>query len=227
MPTAYKFIPARIADLLDYLTDVSASITATPTAYGLVAADATALAGALNTAKSDHATLVAAIAAKKNATEALTGPAGAIRTLTELARSLANKARASTATDSSLADIGIYRRDPIPTPIPAPTTPPEFGIADILPGEAIVRFRAAGSSRPRARANGAIGVQVSLVTVDNGAPPATGEADSGVMTFVARTLRPVPTAGEGPGIRAYARWQTAKGEVSPWTSPVTFVAQPA
>ena len=227
MATSYRFIPSRINDILAYLTDVSLSVTATPTAYGLVAADATALAAALNTAKTDHATLLAAIAAKKNATEALTGPSGALPSLVALARSLANKARSSSATDSSLADIGIYRRDPVPTPIGAPTTPPDFGIARILPGEAVVRFRQPSGGEPRARAKGAIGVQVSLVTVDNGTPPAAGEPDEGVMTFVARTLRPVPTVGLGPGLRAYARWQTAKGEVSPWTSPQFFIAQPA
>ena len=149
MSTSYKFIPTRIADILNYLTDVSASVTATPTAYGLVAADATALAGALNTAKTDYATLLAAIGAKKNATQALSGPAGALKALTALARSLANKARSSTATDASLADIGIYRRDPVPTPVPAPTTPPDFGIANILPGEAIVRFRQPSGGEPR------------------------------------------------------------------------------
>src|SRR5881628_2379323 len=104
MSTSYKFIPTRIADILNYLTDVSASVTATPTAYGLVSGDATALAGALSTANADHTTLLAAIAAKKNATEALTGPAGGLKALVELARSLANKARSSTALDSALAD---------------------------------------------------------------------------------------------------------------------------
>ena len=57
--------------------------------------------------------------------------------------------------------------------------------------------------------------------------PAVTEPDHGVISFVARTLRPVSTVGLGPSLRAYARWQTAKGEVSPWASPVTFVAQPA
>ena len=196
-------------------------MTANPTTYGLDAGQATTLAtkvATLTTGVDDQATTRTNAKMQSSAVQNSDADAATFWRL------LAAQAIADpTVLDSNLADLGLTRRGPSPTPLPAPTTPPEFSLLKLDLGRAYFSFRDSGSAGPRVRAANSIGIQVSLV--NGSAAAVSGEADTGNIQQVNRTYRPVNTL---PGIvshRAYGRWITQRGLTSPWSDAVAFNAQ--
>jgi hypothetical protein len=84
-----------------------------------------------------------------------------------------------------------------------------------VPDVIYARFRTAGSASPRARANGATGIQ--LAVVDAAAPAAEGEANNVPTLHVTRSPAAIDSTGMPNKVRLYARWITARGLTSPWS----------
>lgn len=213
-----KFLPVRKADVLTYATQVHDVLTAAgfvPASLGLTAADVTELGAAVTAAQTAHDGVNAARLAVKAKTQALSAPDGAHELLKAKLRDIANAARVSAAPDDAVAAIGVNRRDPSPTPKNPPADPPEFSVDSVAPGVINIRFRTAGSAKPRARAENTSGVQIAVV---NGTKTATdGEADTVPPLIVTRSPATLDSKPMPETVRLYARWVTPRGLTSPWT----------
>jgi hypothetical protein len=221
MPVSLTFLPAKNADILNYVSQVNDVVTATgfdPTTVGLTADLVTALTAALTAAQSANDAANAAVAAKNAATTAFTGPSGALANLKDLLRNCANAARVSSVSDDMIASIGVARRSAVPTLKTPATEAPEINLVSVAPGVINLTFRTSGSAAPRARAQNAIGIQVSVV--DASSPVADGEANRGMITQVSRTPAQLNTVGYPANVRLYGRWITARGLTSPWTAAI-------
>jgi hypothetical protein len=220
MSVTLKFIPQRKTDLITYGKQVHEVITAQgfiPDSMGLTTADVTELGAALTGAQD---AMDAANAARMDArakTQTLSAPNGKVEQLRGKLRSIANAVRISDAPDDVIATIGVSRRQPTPSTRSAPTVAPEFTVDSVIPGGVNVRFRAAGSSQPRARAANAIGVQIAAVSGTT--PTVAGEADSAPNQFISRSPGTLDSASMPDKVRLYARWITARGDTGPWTLP--------
>lgn len=111
-----SWLPLKDADLLSFMQNMSAKITATPTDFGLQAADATALAALLTSyedalaAASDPATRTPVSVTAKDVAEA---------------RSLAKRIQATpTVTPDQKSSLGLPIHKTTVTPIPAPLLNP-------------------------------------------------------------------------------------------------------
>jgi hypothetical protein len=223
MAVSLTYLPQKLADILNYASQVHDLISAegfTPSTVGLEAGDVTGLGTKLTAAQTAFDAVNAAKANAASKTEALTGPGAAMEQLLQELRNLANKAKASAATDDALAGIGVSRRNPTQTPTATPTEAPEFTLESVKPGIVNVRFREAGSASPRARLASAIGVQVSVV---NGvAAPVDGEADNAPNVFASRNPAALNSSGWPASVRLYARWITQRGQTGPWSLPLSI-----
>jgi hypothetical protein len=222
MAVSLTFLPAKLADILNYATQVHDLISGegfTIADVGLESGDVTALGTKLTAAQSAFDAVNAAKADGMSKTEALSGPGAAMDQLVSLLRSLANKSRASVATDDALASIGVSRKSASPTPVAAPVVAPEFTLESVKPNIVNVRFREAGSASPRARLATASGVQIAIV---NGASaPVDGEADSAPNVFASRNPAAINSSSWPTQVRLYAHWITARGLTGPWSLPLT------
>ena len=135
---ANSFLPDKDAALLAWSLNFSTLITATPTAYGLVAADATAYA-ALHTA---FATAMAACDPGVRNKAAVADKNDARTALKDSARLLAKRvAGTPSVTDAQKFELGL-NVPATPTPIPAP---------DGVPARRPCRSGAGERGRPRGR----------------------------------------------------------------------------
>lgn len=193
------FPPRQDAELAAYTPLFSAKITATPTAFGLVAADATAFAtvstawvNAYNLAV-DPSTRTKATVAAKNLAKA--------NVLISL-RSLAKRIEATpTVTVAQKETLGIPAHDTKPSPIPAPAVAPQLTVVSAVGN--VVRLRLEDASAParRGKPDGVGGAAVFSFTGD--APPAslgdwTFEGNSTRTTFDVAFPADVP-----PGTKAW------------------------
>src|SRR5436190_21193798 len=122
MPTS--FLPNKDSLLLAWSLNFSTRITATPTAYGLVAGDATAYA-TLHTA---FGTALAAVDPGERSKSLVAAKNTARAALKNSARLLAKRVEGTaTVTDAQKLDLGLNVRA-TPTPIPPPAYAPGIAI---------------------------------------------------------------------------------------------------
>lgn len=223
MPIA-KFLPPRRSDRVAYLRQVADKLVADFADYGILEAVATAFEAKVAALEADAAAIDTAQLARKAATSVVSDPGGSEDVAVTALRALGNQFRSTPAvTDESLAAIGMSRRDDGATPVAAPGGAPEFAVESIAQGTVNIRFRTAGAANPRARAPGSVGVQIAVV--DGAALAAPGEADAARQVFVSRSPNALDTTTFPNITRLYARWQTARGLVGPWSDAVTFRRQ--
>jgi hypothetical protein len=165
---AATFPPGREADLLNAALLFDTKITATPTAYGLVAAQATAF----------HALRQAFADAYAVAHDPLTrSPANIV------AKDLAKKAllvnfrqlvgivqKFPGTTNFTRSELGIPQRASEPSPIPPPATAPTLIVRSVTGRTVRIRLRAAASPDRRGKPDGAQGA--SLFSHVGATPPA-------------------------------------------------------
>src|SRR5688572_9679270 len=122
------FLPNKDAALLAWSLNFSTRITATPTAYGLVAADATAYA-ALHT---NFATTMAAVDPDERNKIATAAKNTARLALKTSARLLAKRVEGTASvTDAQKLELGLNVRA-MPSPIPPPATAPIISITSVM-----------------------------------------------------------------------------------------------
>ena len=206
------FIPPTDSLLATWSTTFLAAITAAPTSYGLVAGDATAY-GVLDTAFqasfalcNDPATKTMSTVATKDADRlALVGKA----------RALAAIAQAYPAiTPTLLTDAGLTVRDPLPSPIPAPTSSPVIEAYDLNESTPRLAFHDSLSGKPRAKPFGAIAMEFSIgFSAGPSIPPTT----ISYVKSVSRTpfTVDIDPANRGKTAFAYGRWVTRTGLTGP------------
>lgn len=214
-------IPLRDAEYDAFLYNWSTTLTANPTTFGMVAADATAITAAYT---AWHAAYVAAsnVLTRTRATilQKNIEKAASLVLLREQYQII--KANPS-VTDADKTDIGVRVNDPTPTVIPAPTTYPVLSVVQSAPLEHSIM--AVDNTTPTSRAKPA-GVVGMLVVRSIGVAAAVDPTQCDFMGFYTR----VPFAAEaydagdaGKIATFFSRWTNAKGEEGPWSAPVSKI----
>lgn len=216
-PAAADYIPAKDLDADAWFQNFNAQITATPTAYGLVAGDATAFdpladafSSALTIALTPSTRTKVTVAAKDSA-----------RAAVELkARQLAAKVQAyPSITPTLLEDLGLTVRDSGPTPITAPTTQPLLAIQSIGTKSAILRFADELTPDSRRKPANVIALQLFMKT---GATPPTGPEDAEFIGPATKNPHALDFSALAAGTNVYifGRWQTRRGLTGPASSTI-------
>lgn len=154
MPT--NFPPAREADLVTFTQNFAAKITATPTTYALVAAQATAYTtlstafiSAYNVAQADATRSPMNVNLKNTAKHNL------LVNLRMLCKIVQN---APTTTNAMRLDLGIPQRGTTPTPIPAPSLAPGLVVTQSVNRTVSVRLFDPANPKKTAKPAGVTGV---------------------------------------------------------------------
>ena len=217
MPST-SWIPLEDSLLDPFVNNFQTLIAATPTAYNLVVADATAITAAYNTwrtaylAATNPTTRTKATVATKNLQKA---------NVLAVVRRYATTIRANVGVSDALKiGLGLRVRDTTPTPVPPPSTKPELSIARIDVGVQEVLARDEGAGAVRARPRGSVGLLLYRAV---GAAPVGSADEATFLTFVGnpRVASTFDAADRGKFATYFARWTNARGEVGPWSNPVS------
>lgn len=222
MENIMKFLPSKMADQLAFTVQLHTGLAGqgvAPADYGLTPEDVTLLGTQLTADQANFNAIDAAKLAKQAATAARSGVTGTHRVLMATVRDIANKMRVSGATDEALAQFGLTRRDPVPSPRILTTDAPEFTLESVKLGIVNVRFRETGSASPRARAANSKGVRVAVVNATNGT--ANNETDNAPTVQLTRNPAKLDSTGWPAKVRLYACWVNDRGATSAWSAPLT------
>jgi hypothetical protein len=214
-----KFIPNQQAAVLNKAAQMHGVLAETgvvPADYGVSAEDVTTLGTLLASAQAAGGVRDNAVATKVSKTIAFSD--GALPQLVAHIQDMGNKIRVSNATDDMVHTVGVDRRKATPTRRTAPAEAPEFTLGGVVPDAINIKFRAANSASPRARAENAIGAQVAVV--DATKPVVDKEADDSPIVQVSRSPAKLDSSRMPAQVRLYARWITQRGEVSDWSLPL-------
>jgi hypothetical protein len=217
MPNDY--IPARDSQLDAWLLNFKTLIAANPASYGLVAGDATAITNSYNAwhaaylAATNPTTRTHVTVAAKDAQKILT---------LDVVRTYAATIRSNTAVSNELKlGLGLRVSDTTPTPVPPPSTYPILAITGA--GPAMQELRASDQNTPtrRAKPAGTAGLLVFRVI---GTEPATDPNTAPLLGFVTKAAFQSTFAPEDDGKIAtyFARWTNGKGQLGPWSAPVSM-----
>lgn len=220
---AKPYIPARDADFNVWILNFSAVLTAAPTSYGLVAADAVIVSGVKNSwvtawglasapATRTSSTIAAKDAARLSA-ETIIRPY-AVGISLNPAVSNANK-----------TTIGVTVRSTVPTPVPPPITAPILNVQSAIPLQQTLRYSipdSAGKYKP----SGVIGMEVFRSV---GVVAATDPAQASYVGTVTKAPFTQGFASEDQGkiVTYFARWATRSGpggvsQPGPWSAPLVL-----
>jgi hypothetical protein len=216
-----SFIPTKDAELLAWVTNFSTLITATPTAFGLVAADATTLAGLVTaystalTAATNPATRTQVKVAAKDVAKA-----GLVADVRALARRIQGT---TSVTPEQKLSLGLPVHKTSQTPIPPPVTRPVVTLVG-QPFQRTVTIRLVDETTPTKKAKpfGVDGAEVySYVPTASENPP----ADLEQWRFEGIATRSEFQAGFNVGDvgkTAYvcARWFNPRGQAGPASDDV-------
>lgn len=217
---ASDFIPTGDIALRNWSLNFSTLITATPTAYGLVAGDATAYAALHSTystaltAATDPITRTPVTVAAKDAARAA---------LVSKARELAAKIQATpTVTPAQKTSLGITPRDTGRTPIPVPSTRPVVTIVSTAGGAFVLRVIdetvVVGRKRP-------YGYRGAILGFSTGTTAPTSMADCtllGVATRVPQTFN-LSAVAAGTRVWLLGQWFNTRGELGPLSAAVSQI----
>lgn len=213
-----NWLPIRDADFDTFYSNFKTLIAATPTNYGLVAADGTALTNGFN---NWHAAYVAAVNPSTRTTATVATKNQQKTLALALIRGYAATIRVNAGVSDALKiGIGVHIRDTDPTPVPVPTSKPVLAIARFDQGFQEVRATDENTPNSRARAPGAAGM---LVFRAISTEPVNDPQQATFMKFVGKTTlqSDFSPADSGKVATYFARWTNGKGEVGPWSQGVS------
>jgi hypothetical protein len=213
------YIPAPDDAFRTFAENFAANITANPGAYMLTPGQAASIQGVVDT-------FVAKLAI---ATNELTRTKTTIAAKDD-ARSIAEHMIRQYAIDIKFNEgipdgdkmaIGVRPINPSREPIAAPTSQPLISVLGNLPGVQSLRYADSNTPESRSKPFGVTELQLFRGIGDTESLPLTE------CQFYAKITRnPVEVefdeADDGKIATYYARWATAKGEVGPWSVPISF-----
>jgi len=216
------FLPSKDALLLSWSANFSTKITATPTAYGLVAAQATAYAALNTTYSTTYATAINPATRTKGTILAKNDARIPLRAS---ARNLARIIQAfPTLTNTQRADLGITVRDVTPSPINPPTESPVMEVVSANGRALTLKLRSVDSER-RGKPPGVHGA--SLFSYVGATPPADISAwkFEGSTTRTSFVMEFAPTVPAGSQVWLTAFWFNPRSESGPACMPISaFIA---
>jgi hypothetical protein len=213
------FIPSREADIVTWSVNFNTKITATPTAYGLTAAQASAYAA-------KHTTFVAAHQTARDpdtrSPAAIVGKDVAKTALVAEARKLARIVQAEpSVTPQQKAELGLTVRDVEPTPVPPPSSPPDLDLVSAVVRTVRLRLEHSGSTSRRGKPYGVAGAAVYSFV---GAEPPSKLADWKFEGNTTRTVVQVlfdPEVAPGAKVWITACWFNPRMQNGPASSPLS------
>lgn len=219
-----SYIPAKQLDFAAWILNFSTLLTATPTDYGLTAADAVAV-DAVNTTFQDALTI--ALDPDTRTTPTVEAKNVAMASAKATVRPYAVAVSRNPAVTNELkAGIGVTVRSGTQTPIPAPTDQPALAIESATPLNSVLAYTFPGFTG-KSKPFGAIGVQVFQSVGDL---PATDPNQTNyVQTFTKSPFRMSYTAEQqGKTASIYARLVTRGGpggeqQVGPWSAQLSII----
>ncbi len=213
---ATNYLPARDADLLGWAQAFSAQVTATPTAFGLVAGQATTLAGfvsayqsALAVATNEATRTKSTVAAKDVAKANLLFN---IRLLVAIVQAYPS------ITDAQVAALGLTVRSTTRSPVAPPATFPLLTVIGIQQRTARLAIADELSPDTRARPANVVGMEL-YYQVGGVAPVGTASMVYGGLLTRTPTSIELPEAATGLTVYMRGRWINNKGERGP-SSPL-------
>lgn len=215
-----SYIPSRDGLLTTWSNNFSTLISATPTAYGLVAGDATAYA-ALNTAYINAYAL--ALNSPTRGPSSIVTKDTAKANVIARARQLADIIQANPAvTDTQKQDLGLTVRKTNRTPTPAPTTSPQLSIIAATPLQHTLRM--VDQLTPSARLKPFGAIELALLVYIGTVPPVPGASPTFQQGFTKNPIG-VNFSGADVGKTAYyvGNWKTRTGLLGPISNMVSCV----
>lgn len=217
---ADTYLPARDVDLQGFAQNFSTKITATPTAYGLVAAQATAFATlsaafrtAMNALQDPTTKSPPFVAAKNAAKDALVNGPDGIRPLVALVQAHPS------ITDQQLIDLRLTVRDASPTPVPPPAFAPEIDIFPPVVRTVRIRLHNEQTIARKGKPDGAIGATI-FSFVGELPPPLDDVAAWKFEMNTGNTIAEIEfpsTVPAGATVWITASWYNRRGEQGPAT----------
>ena len=218
---ATNYLPQKLSTFRTWALNFATLIQGSPPTYGLVAGDSATITTAVDTFDAAY-TISTAPATRTPVTVQATIDArnAAVQVIRSYARIILANAGVA---DSDKTALGLHLRDPVNTPVPAPSTAPIVAVVGATPGVLTCTSRDSMSSPGvKAKPFGATQLQVfaQFGTVAPVSPAAT--PFRGVFT---KTPFALDTSPGTPGQTAfiYARWVNQKGQVGPWSALATSV----
>lgn len=216
---ARSYLPQALPALLSFCLNFSTLLTASPTLYGVTAADASAVASAVDdfdsalTASTDPST-------RTPVTVAFTVTAR--NTVVQVVRNYGRLILANAGVaDADKTALGLIIRDPVKTPVPVPSTNPLLTVVGATPGQLTMRYNDSAAS-PTVKAKPFGATQLVLYTLFGTTAPATPDATPFQGIYTKSPFALDTTAGvAGQNAFIYGRWMNAKGEMGPWSPLAT------
>jgi hypothetical protein len=218
------FLPRTDAGLLLWANGFSAQITATPTVFGLVAAQATSFAStlstyssALNAATNDSTRTKGTVAAKNTARNSLRAACQSMAAIVQAFPSI---------TPMQLENLGLTVRDHGKTPVPAPGLAPRVTVKKVTGRVVSCLITDASIDGGRRRPPNADGATI-MSAVGDVAPPA-GDSGWKLEGQTGKNLFNVQFSNDvAPGATCWivALWYNKRGEYSPACDPVQTYLQ--
>jgi hypothetical protein len=214
MATNRDYLPQKEADLVDWADNFTARVVANATAWEIPAAEVTALQASNTAFKNLHEQAASpekspVIVAQKNA--ARDDLKAKIRALADF------RLKNPVITPAQRLDLGLTVKDTNPTPIPTPSSRPEFyfKVKDVRIVE--IHFKDLASDT-KGKPYGVNGAVISYTIFDS-APPAVSPADLTKSVLATRTPHTLQFEEADRGKRVYAalQWQNDKGEKGPFS----------
>jgi hypothetical protein len=209
-----SYIPSREADLDTWLANFKTLIAATPTSYGLVAADGTAITNAFN---AWHTAYLAAVNPTTRTKATVTTKNEQKAIVLGVVRGYATVIRANAAVSDALKiGIGLHVHDTAPSPVPTPSTYPMLTLSGMGVGQQDLRAADQATPAKRAKPTGVAGM---LLFRHVGTAPATDPTQCEFLGFASRTefTSHFDSADNGKTATYFARWTNSKGEMGPWS----------
>lgn len=218
MSTA-SWVPTSDPLLDPFALNFKTLIAASPTSYGLLAADATSITAAY---ASWNAAYLAAVNPTTRTHATITTKNTQKSNILGVIRSYGATIRANHAVSDALkVGLGLHVRDTSPTPIPPPSTYPRLSIGSFNMGT--LALTAADQFTPdrKARPAGTSGLLLFSTVGEAAVTEPVG------LDFNAFLTRPnyqntFTVADSGKTVTYFARWTNAKGKVGPWSPPVSI-----
>lgn len=220
------YIPARDSLFSEWVSNFSTLISATPSAFGLVAGDAAQIAAvnsgwqAAYTAAINPSTRTPATVAAKDAARA-----AAEMVVRPYAILIRNNSGISNLLKIS---VGVTVVDLTPTAFPPPVTNPALILVAATPGQHQLAYRDSLDPLLKRKPVGVVGLEVFRAL---GTVAATDPAQTVYIATVTKTpfVLPTPPADAGKIASYYGRWTTRSGpggivQVGPWSTRLQTVA---
>lgn len=219
MPNPFPPFPPKDADALGYMQSMSNGITLSPSTYQLSSSDASAIALAVQ--EFADARAIAINPATRTAGSVLTKDQKRV-SAEQICRQYAILIKYNAGiSDAAKVDIGIAPPNPVRNPVTAPGTNPLLNVIAATPGTHTVRYADSMTPASKSKPIGVMQLQLFVHVADE----PTLNADEALL-HGCYTRNPVAVGfsqdDDGKLATYFARWITRKGEIGPWSLPVTM-----